>query len=140
MKHAPFASALLLTLGGCANYPRDTEGTLERVRGGAMRVGVVAGEADPAYAALAGALARRTGARVERREGAAEPLLQELEKGRIDLVVGAFDRKTPWEARVTFSKPVTTWGEHEVKAATRNGEHAWAMEVDRAVGALEERR
>lgn len=140
MRAGSFASALLLTLSGCADYPRDTEGTLERVRGRAMRLGVVAGDADPAYAALAGELARRTGARVDRRVGAAEPLLQELEKGRVDLVVGTYDRSTPWDARVTFSKPVSRWGEREVKAATMNGEHAWAMEVDRAVAALEKRR
>lgn len=136
MKHG-FLALPLLMLCACGDYPRDTEGTLERVRGGAMRVGLVAGAPEPRAAALVRKLAERTGARPKVREDAAEPLLLDLEHGRLDLVVGRFDAKTPWDARVTFGKPVEMSGakddRREVKAAVRNGEHAWSMEVDRAV-------
>jgi hypothetical protein len=70
--------------------------------------------------------------------GAAERLLAKLEQGELDLVLGDFDRKSPWDKRVTFSQPVAGKGEDvEARAATRNGEHRWAMTVDRTIAAQE---
>jgi len=131
----------VLLLAGCDRYPVDTEGTLERVSGGTMRIGVLpAGHQEPALRAFVARLAERVDAKPEISAGAAEPLLLKLESGDLDLVVGPFDRKTPWMRRVTFSKPIAHTvradATEEIKAATRNGEHAWAMEVDRTVARL----
>lgn len=131
------ASFLILSAAGCGELPRDTAGTSERVRAGTMRVGEVGGAEHSRLEALLARLAEQTGPQVSIASGAAEPLLMRLEAGELDLIVGEFDQKTPWSKRVTFSKPLaSTKGRHgteEVKAATRNGEHRWAMEVDRAV-------
>jgi hypothetical protein len=133
--------ALLLLPGGCDRYPRDTEATLDRVRGGTIRVATVEGERpNPRMSEFLARLAARTGSRPQLASGAAEPLLLELERGDLDLVVGTFDRKSPWAHRVTFSRPIARVvradAVEELKAATRNGEHAWAIEVDRTVAAM----
>ncbi len=39
MRHFVLLLAAALALGGC-EYPRDPEGTLDRVRGGTLRVGI----------------------------------------------------------------------------------------------------
>lgn len=131
----------LLGLAACSDYPRDTDGTLDDVRGGEIRVGWSQdARSDPQLAALARRLADGLGARMQVQGGTAEPLLLRLEAGELDLVLGHFAPKSPWMKRVTFSRPLAT---HEVAnsivetvAATRNGEHAFSMEVDRAVIAL----
>jgi polar amino acid transport system substrate-binding protein len=54
MRHWPsgcLIAILGLTTAGC-QFPRDPEGTLERVRGGTLRVGVLD---DPPWVALSGA-------------------------------------------------------------------------------------
>lgn len=133
----------LLFVAGCGELPRDTAGTSERVRGGVVRVGQVAGDGDPRLAGLLTALARRMEVRPRVYRSQAEPLLMRLETGELDLVVSAFDRSTPWSKRVTFSKPLVAaegpHGTEEVKAAVRNGEHRWSMEVDRVAAEVAER-
>lgn len=63
------ASALVSVLSGCGDYPRDIDGTLDRMRGGVVRVEVVAGSADPREAALERSLGERfPGARVGLRQ------------------------------------------------------------------------
>lgn len=82
-------------------------------------------------------LSARTSSRIQLISGSAEPMLMKLKAGELDLVLGQFDRSSPWQQRITFSRPLSTTEKkgvgHELKAAIRNGEHAWAMEVDRAV-------
>lgn len=126
----------LLLLAAC-DLPRDTEGTSERVvsvpgRQGDLRMGLVSGSS-PRPDALVASIGIETRARVLIEEGASETLLARLEAGELDVVVGAFDARSPWNARVTFSKPLTRKGVVETKAAVRSGEHRWAMLVDRAV-------
>lgn len=132
----------LLCCAGCADFPRDSDGTSQRLQGGALRVGWAGSErGQTELKALASALAADAAARLQVETGAAEPLLARLEAGELDLVLGDFDEKSPWIARVTFSKPVAGEGEPvQALAATRNGEHRWAMAVDRAIAARTEPR
>ena len=145
MKLTTAALLALVLTGACADYPKDTTGTSDRVRGGLLRVGFVEGSAsDPRLRRFVTQVADRTDGRLLATAGAAEPLLLRLEKGELDLVVGAFDAKSPWTRRVTFSRPIfareVPGGRVEGKAAVRNGEHAWAMIIDRSVGSLEQGR
>lgn len=138
---APIAFSLLV--GGCADFPKDSSGTLVRAQGGAFTVGwTEAATGDPRLRRLVARLSERLRARPAAVSGPAEPLLLRLEQGEVDLVVGVFDEKSPWRDRVTFSRPLATEamgdGELQAVAATRNGEHAWSMEVDRAVNDLTE--
>lgn len=118
--------ALPLLLAAC-DLPRDTEGTSERVAGDVVRIGFVEDgnsyNQDPAF--LLAAVLRGRG-RYE--HAAAEPLLEKLERGELDLVVGLFAEDSPWSKRVHFSEH----NFHGFRIATRLGEHRWAMTVDRA--------
>jgi hypothetical protein len=127
----PAVLLCLLTLAGCADLPRDPDGTLERVRREhRFAVGLVDGATAPP---VLGRIARETNARPVLRRGQPEPLLLELEAGRLDLVAGGrFDAKSPWSRRVTLGEPLGRDGEHLV---ARNGENAWIMLVHRAVRA-----
>ncbi|HKY83153.1 MAG TPA: hypothetical protein VJM09_16980 [Sphingobium sp.] len=126
-------SCLLAT--GCEALPRDPEGTLNRIESSrTFKVGAIG----PAQAAapLIAALEQRTGARAAIRPMTAEPALQALDDGRIDLVIGPFLRDSPWSTDVAFGPPLAVAGSRdhpiEYKAAVRNGENRWLMTVERA--------
>jgi hypothetical protein len=131
--------------GGCGDFPRDQQGTLERIRTeGVVRVGLVSSAAPSPYAARLGALversARAAGARPLILQEASEPLLLMLEAGEVDLVVGEFDRSSPWSRRVHLLPPLASEkrgeSEAEATAAARNGENGWIMLLEREAHAL----
>lgn len=127
--------ATAVVVAGCGNLPRDPDGTLDRVRAERrFAVGQVSGATGPAGAAVVARVAQATGATPATRTGQLEPLLLQLEEGRLDLVVGGrFDRKTPWSTRVTLTKPLgPKEGAVREHLAMRNGENAWITLVERA--------
>ena len=99
---------------GC-QYPRDPDGTLNRVDGGVMRVGVT--EADPwvlleddrpvggAEVELARRFARDVGARIEWVQGSEEELVDAAKEGQVDLIVGGLTSKSRWKKDVAFTRP-----------------------------------
>jgi DNA-binding transcriptional LysR family regulator len=132
----PFLILALAILSACSRFPADTDGTLDRVTNGELRVGLVhAGAGASELLSFTRQLSARTSSRIQLVTGSAEPMLMKLEAGELDLVLGQFDRSSPWQQRITFSRPISTTEKKgaapELKAAMRNGEHAWAMEVDR---------
>jgi hypothetical protein len=144
MKWLPLLLALP-ALGACGDFPRDQSGTLERLRQEkVVRVGLVASAAPSPHASLLRALVDRSaaaaGARTLVLEEAAEPLLLMLEAGELDLVVGEFDRSSPWYHRVHLLPPLARdqRGESQVEAtaAARNGENGWIMLLEREARAL----
>ena len=119
-----------LVLASCNQIPRDTEGSLERIgQEGRFRVGLISGSPDVERRGnlLLDHVAKAAGARPVGKQGAAEPLLQELEEGRLDLIVGAMADKSPWRTRVHFLPPLGSKGgaKPSVVAMVRNGENAW---------------
>jgi hypothetical protein len=130
--------AAATALAGCGNLPRDPEGTLDRVRAEhRFAVGQVTGARDGAGQAVVARVAQATGATPALTTGQLEPLLLQLEEGRLDLVVGGrFDRKTPWSTRVTLTKPLSAKDDAvREHLAMRNGENAWITLVERAARA-----
>jgi polar amino acid transport system substrate-binding protein len=108
---------LLLTAiaaAGC-QYPRDPDGTLNRVEGGVMRVGVTA--ADPwvvlegdrpvggAEVELARRFARDLEARIEWVQGSEEELVDAAKEGQIDLILAGLTSKSRWKKDVAFTRP-----------------------------------
>ncbi len=95
--------ALLVVAGAACGIPRDPRGTLDRVRGGTMRVGVAA---RAPWVVLAGAepagveprllrtFARALGARIAWTPGAESELMEALERGELDVVAGGLTRST----------------------------------------------
>ncbi|HEX5857802.1 MAG TPA: hypothetical protein VFY91_06825, partial [Microbacterium sp.] len=90
------ASALLLT--GCtASIPSDPQGTLERVTGGILNVGVApngdftivtGGAVSGSEAVLVEAFAESIDADIEWTPASEEALVRGLERGDLDLVIG----------------------------------------------------
>jgi ABC-type amino acid transport substrate-binding protein len=129
-----FLLATALLAVGCDAIPADPDSSLDRVRAERrFRVGLIASHAPlPGEAAdLLQRLSRATGAKAALERGPAEALLNRLEEGDLDLVLGEFAEKSPWAAKVTLSEPIATNGPIVLAAAARNGENAWIALVHR---------
>jgi hypothetical protein len=67
--------------------------------------------------------------------GETEVLLTGLEEGYLDIVIGHFEKKSPWSARVTLGPPLKTemQGKSELllRPAMKNGENAWISLIER---------
>jgi hypothetical protein len=131
---------LVLATAACGEFPRDPQGTLDQVRSTRVfLVGVVAplgeGPADPKVETLLKGVAAASGARPRLESGDMESLLDRLEEGQLDLVVGRFEAKSPWATLVSFSPPLAKEKqgrtEFYLAAAMRNGENAWIGLVER---------
>jgi polar amino acid transport system substrate-binding protein len=107
------AATAALLVGACG-IPRDPEGTLERVEGGRIRVGIsarppwtVVGDGGPAGVEvdLVEGFARTLRAEVEWVEGSPAEILAAVEGRELDLAVGGFTDDDPWAQKVTFTQP-----------------------------------
>ena len=110
----------VLAVGGC-QFPADTDGTLDRVRGGTLRVGVT--PADPfviladgrepqgVEAELVRRFASRLDAEVDWVPGSETELMGALHGRQLDLVIAGLTRRSPWQAEVTLTRPYlnTQW-------------------------------
>jgi ABC-type amino acid transport substrate-binding protein len=136
-----------LLTAGC-QFPADPDGTLERVEGETMRLGVT--EHDPwvrldgtrpagVEVTLAERFAESLGARVEYTQGAEAELIDALKAGELDLVVGGFDSKTPWKKEAGLTRPYLQTREPvEGEVSTVKhvmlaplGENAWLVRLER---------
>ena len=124
----------LLAASACGEFPRDSEETLERVRSDhVFRVGLVApldaATLDPKAKTLLRRVAQASGAKPLVEVGDAEPLLDRLEEGELDIVIGRFEKKSPWKSHVSFGPPLRIEKHKKtvfhLTAAARNGENAW---------------
>jgi polar amino acid transport system substrate-binding protein len=97
-----FALLLVATVG--CEFPRDPRGTLEQVRGGTMRVGVVAnepwtlvegGEASGVEVELLEEFAGELGAEAAFVQGTVPELLEAARLGEVDVVAGGFTSTSP---------------------------------------------
>jgi polar amino acid transport system substrate-binding protein len=107
------ALAVLLALMAC-DLPRDNEGTLERVRGGELRVGVaqhppwvrIEGERVAGIEpALIEEWAQSLGSRVRWVRGSEAELVEALERREIDILAAGLTEKTPYAPRMGVTQP-----------------------------------
>jgi polar amino acid transport system substrate-binding protein len=107
------ALATALVPAGC-QYPRDPDGTLDRVEGGTMRVGVSAhepwtrvseGEPTGVEVTLVKQFAARLRAKIEWVPGSEEELIEALRREELDLVIGGLTHKSQWKKEVAFTRP-----------------------------------
>lgn len=134
----------LLLTGCAAHYPADPHGTLDDVSGGVLRVGISHNEpfvsvAGPAPSGLEVELvedyARTLGAEVAWTRAGEEELVDQLEHGQLDLLVGGLTDRTPWKEKVGITLPymqtVDEFGRTEKHVmAVRKGENAFLLELD----------
>lgn len=132
-----------LALSACADFPRDADGTLDRVRSDhVFRVGIVAGGWDGQQRAFLAGLSEATGARPHLFVGPAELVLPDLEAGKLDLVLGTVTPDSPWSTEVAFLQPI---GEQPgtrrllLVPMAKNGENAWIMLIERQARAIRAR-
>jgi polar amino acid transport system substrate-binding protein len=109
------ALAVIAVPFGACRIPEDPDGTLDRVEGGVMRVGIT--ESDPWVELEGGAptggvevrlvrrFARDLGARVEWVDGSEEELVVALKEGSLDLVIGGLTSKSRWKKETAFTRP-----------------------------------
>ncbi|MDR7279241.1 substrate-binding periplasmic protein [Catenuloplanes atrovinosus] len=110
-------AGVLLIVTGC-DWPRDADGTLDRVRGGVLRAGVTesppwteipdGGEPTGAEAELVRRLATALGARVEWYPGTESALMPALKQRSLDVVVGGLDATAPWTQDASLTRPYLT--------------------------------
>jgi polar amino acid transport system substrate-binding protein len=108
-----------LSIALCAcQYPRDPEGTLDRVRGGVLRVGVT--EADPwvtidaagdpsgVEVELVTRFAETLDARVQWVEGSESDLMEALHGRQLDIVIAGLTRRSEWQRVAALTRPFVT--------------------------------
>ncbi|HWT25033.1 MAG TPA: transporter substrate-binding domain-containing protein [Solirubrobacteraceae bacterium] len=117
MRHRWLAVVAVGLLAGC-DYPRDPAGTLDRVRGGVMRVGVA--ESDPWVRVPEGTppsgvevellerFAATIGARVEWVPGTESDLMEALQGRQLDVVVAGLTRQSEWRRVAALTRPYLT--------------------------------
>lgn len=121
-------AASVVVLVGCATIPADPEGTLDRVRGGVLRVGVTENapwvelggggqstgtEPTGTEPTLILEFAEQLGATVEWTAGSEATLAEALEDGELDVVIGGFLDDTPWAEFGAPTRPYVTAGTGE---------------------------
>jgi ABC-type amino acid transport substrate-binding protein len=135
----PIIGLIALLFLGC-EMPCDPEGTYERVHGGVLRVGISpngpwtrsAPERPTGIEVeLLEQLARRLNARLEWVDGSETELLEKLEGGSLDVVVGGLKKDTPWSKRVGLTQPFLTLQRDHHVMAVRQGENRWLLELDK---------
>lgn len=135
---------VLVTTGCAAHYPADPHGTLERVTGSVLRVGISHNEpfvsvAGPAPSGreveLVEDYATTLDAEVEWTADGEEELVDQLEHGQLDMMIGGLTAKTPWQQKVGLTRPYTEatdeFGQRQKHVmAVRMGENAFLLDLD----------
>jgi polar amino acid transport system substrate-binding protein len=107
------AVAVLAALAGC-QYPRDVEGTLDRVEGGTMRVGVSdnqpwvntdGSEPTGVEPTIVRRFAQQLDAEVHWVQGDSEELVEALERGQLDVVIAGITRTSLYKRKVALTRP-----------------------------------
>jgi polar amino acid transport system substrate-binding protein len=108
---------MVVLLCGC-EFPQDPEGTLDRVRGGVMRVGVTpadpwvalhdSGDPTGVEAELVSRFAETLDARVEWVEGSETDLMEALHGRQLDVVIAGLTRQSEWRRHAALTRPYLT--------------------------------
>jgi ABC-type amino acid transport substrate-binding protein len=136
--------AVATLLAGCGlTIPSDPDGTLDRVRGGELRVGV---SVNPPWTGagagrsgtevdLVREFAERVDAEIAWTEGGEEALAGAMERGELDLIIGGLTAESPWADKVALTAPYTSWTDdqgktHDQVMAVPMGENAFLFELE----------
>jgi polar amino acid transport system substrate-binding protein len=106
-----------LMLSACASPPVDPEGTLRRVRGDIMRVGITesppwttlaAGDPGGVEVEIVERFASEIDSEIEWFEGSEEELFPALKVGELDLVIGGLGAENPFASEAALTHPYLT--------------------------------
>lgn len=128
-----------VTLGlvGCGgHYPADPEGTLDRISGGVLRVGIShqppwtdirEGETSPQgiEVQVIEDYAASINAEIEWQAGGEEELTTLLSENELDLVIGGLTSQTPWESAAA----ITTSYAESIGVDGKTAKHVMAVQM-----------
>ena len=136
----------VLFCAGCGTrFPADTDGSLDRITGGSLRVGVSEnppwtrvdddGGVTGREVDLLTGFAQGVDATVEWTPGAESELISALVRGDLDVVVGGLTSDSPWQQEVALTRPyaqeVTPDGDtEEMVMTTPLGENALLVALE----------
>ena len=147
---APLVVALVVVVltvaAACGgSFPRDTDGSLDRISDGTLRVGVSEnppwtqtfddGRVSGREVDLLAGFAAEHRADVEWTPGAESELVMAMARGDLDVVVGGLTSDSPWEKEAALTRPytqeVTPDGDtEEMVMATPLGENALLVALE----------
>lgn len=144
---AGVAPALTLVLAGCSGgYPADVDGTLERVRGHELVVGVTEdlpnldvrddASVEGTEAEILTGYADSLGASVRFEHGSETDIVGMLDRGEVDVVAGGFSDDTPWSSDAALTRPYGRGldgegHEEQLVFLVKLGENALLVDLDR---------
>jgi polar amino acid transport system substrate-binding protein len=144
---ATLAVLVMLLMSSCGlQVPADPEGTLDRISGGTLRVGIshnppwteIHNGEDPAgsEAELVRQFAATRGATIEWTAAGEESLMGQLDRGELDLVIGGLTKKSPWTDKAALTQPYAEGpapdgGKEKYVMAARMGENAFLQELEK---------
>jgi len=138
----------VLVAAGC-DVPKDPGGTLRRVAGASVRVGVSDNPPWIIYggdgvrgveAGLVAEMAGELGSRIEWVPGAESVVLEKLERREVDLVAAGICDDTPWKDDVALTRPYFVQSGRACRnhvLAAPPGENAWLLRLDAMLAARE---
>ena len=145
--------ALVLSLTSCGiTIPQDPDGTLDRVTGGTLRVGVSenaewvrlppAGDPEGIEPGLVEEFAGTLDATIEWVPGAEHELADDLFNGELDMAIGGFGSDTPWVKEAGITRPYAETTDERGKTVKHVmlvplGENAFLLELDQFLQAQE---
>lgn len=138
--------AVMAVLTGCGiSFPADPEGSLDAARGGVLRVGVspsppwtdIGAESEPrgSEVDLIQGFADRIDADIEWTVAGEEGLVEAMDHGELDVIIGGLTARSPWVDRVAVTGPYDSSTDdygtrHEHVMAVRMGENALLVELE----------
>lgn len=136
---------LVMPVITACDWPRDPEGTLNNVRGGVLRVGVIHQPPwvllDPAGGPPRGpevqrtlAIAQSLGAELRWQPGGETHLMRALKKFELDLVIGGLTTDSPYGHEVGFTRPYHRDRDGEHVFAAPPGENGWISTLEGLLG------
>ncbi|WP_241680655.1 transporter substrate-binding domain-containing protein [Pseudactinotalea suaedae] len=119
------AAAVLMWSAAACSFPQDPDGTLKRVTGGVLRVGVSenppftrwpggapeageSGEPSGTEVELVSAFAASLDAEVAWVPGSEADLMTRLEESELDVVIAGLQATTPWSSHAAITYPYAT--------------------------------
>lgn len=147
-RHVWLGSVVLFTclLTGCGiQVPTDPNGTLDRVREGVMRVGVTENSpwvelddtAQPSgiEPVLISGFADQLGSEIQWTTASEAVLLDRLDQGELDIVIGGFLEDTPWVEKgaitLPFAEETTLGGPEKHVMIVRMGENGFLVALEK---------
>ncbi len=132
----------MLLFYSCNNFPADPEKTLESVKDGTLKVGVML---NPPFTEKAGddykgieadmikAFAKANNADVQWIGGTEEELFTSLEKYELAVVIGGITSKSPRKKQSGFTQPYTERQGKKYVIATPPGENAFTLALEKFI-------